>query len=127
MKKKYELEFTLNASPKILFPRLSTPSGLSEWFADDVNIVGNIYSFYWDGSEQQAELISKKENQFIRFRWLNDDDDEDTLFFEFKIHQDELTGDVALVITDFSDESEITEANNLWVSQISELKRTLGI
>ncbi|OFX22808.1 MAG: hypothetical protein A2041_02015 [Bacteroidetes bacterium GWA2_31_9b] len=128
MKKKYELEFTLNASPKILFPRLSTPSGLSEWFADDVNIVGNIYSFYWDGSEQQAELISKKENQFIRFRWLDEDDDEeDTLFFEFKIHQDELTGDVALVITDFSDESEITEANNLWISQISELKRTLGI
>lgn len=127
MKKKYELEFTLNASPKILFPRLSTPSGLSEWFADDVNIVGNIYSFNWDGSEQQAELISKKENQFIRFRWLDDDDDDETHFFEFKIHQDELTGDVALVITDFSDESEITEANNLWISQISELKRAIGI
>jgi len=127
MKKKYELEFTLNASPKILFPRLSTPSGLSEWFADDVNIVGNIYSFNWDGSEQQAELISKKENQFIRFRWLDDDDDDETHFFEFKIHQDELTGEVALVITDFSDESEITEANNLWISQISELKRAIGI
>jgi len=127
MKKKYELEFTLNASPKILFPRLSTPSGLSEWFADDVNIVGNIYSFNWEGSEQQAELISKKENQFIRFRWLDDDDDDETHFFEFKIHQDELTGEVALVITDFSDESEITEANNLWISQISELKRAIGI
>jgi len=127
MKKKYELEFTLNASPKILFPRLSTPSGLSEWFADDVNIVGNIYSYNWEGSEQQAELISKKENQFIRFRWLDDDDDDETHFFEFKIHQDELTGEVALVITDFSDESEITEANNLWISQISELKRAIGI
>lgn len=124
MKKKYELEFTLNASPKILYPRLSTPSGLSEWFADDVNIVGNIYSFIWDGAEQQAELISKKENHFIRFHWLDDDDE---LFFEFKIHTDELTGDVALVITDFSDEGEKHDSSELWNSQVSELKRALGL
>ena len=36
-KEKFELEFPLRASPKMLFPFLSTPSGLSEWFCDDVN------------------------------------------------------------------------------------------
>ncbi len=126
MKKKFELEYTLNASPKIIFPRLSTPSGLAEWFADDINIVGNIFTFSWDQVEQQAEMLTKKENQCIRFKWIDDDDKEDT-YFEFKIHQDELTSEVALVITDFADDNEIAGAKELWNSQISDLKRALGI
>jgi len=125
MKKKFELEFTLNASPKIIFPRLSTPSGLAEWFADDINIQGNIFTFKWDQNEQQAEILSKKENQCVRFKWI-DDDKEDT-YFEFKIHQDELTSEVALVITDFADDNEKDSTIELWNSQISDLKRTLGI
>ena len=125
MKNKFELEYTLNSSPKILFPRLSTPGGLSEWFADDINIDGNIFTFRWEESEQQAELISKKENQCIRFKWIDEDDD--NTYFEFKINQDELTGDVALVITDFAEDEERDSITELWNSQISDLKRTLGL
>lgn len=125
MKKKFEIEFTLNASPNIIFPRLSTPSGLAEWFADDINIKGNIFTFKWDQNEQQAEILSKKENQSVRFKWV-DDDKADT-YFEFKIHQDELTSEVALVITDFADDNEKDSTIELWNSQISDLKRTLGI
>ncbi len=33
-----ELEFSLNTPQHLLFNRLSTPSGLSEWFADNVNV-----------------------------------------------------------------------------------------
>ncbi len=45
MKTKYELEYTFNTSPNFLYPRLSTPEGLSEWFADDVNLKRGKYTF----------------------------------------------------------------------------------
>ncbi|HRW63389.1 MAG TPA: START-like domain-containing protein [Bacteroidales bacterium] len=124
MKEKFELEYSINSSPKILYNRLSTPGGLSEWFADDINIEGSIFTFIWDGAEEQAELITKKENQLARFKWV---DDEDEAFFEFKIHKDDLTGDVALVITDFADEDDKDDAIELWNTQISNLKRALGL
>lgn len=124
MKNKFELEYSINSSPKILFARLNSPAGLSEWFADDINIQGNIYTFIWDETEQKAELIAEKENQLVRFKWIENEDDS---YFEFKIHKDELTGDVALVITDFAEDDEKIDAINLWDSQIGDLKHTLGL
>ena len=59
LKEKIELEYTLNTSPGILFNRLATPSGLSEWFADDVMVDGKIFTFIWKGSEQRAEQNRK--------------------------------------------------------------------
>jgi uncharacterized protein YndB with AHSA1/START domain len=123
MKKRIVLEYTLNSSPKVLFPRLSTPGGLAEWFADDVNLKGNTYFFIWEGVEQKAEMIQKKENKFIRFKWLEEDEDS---YFEFRINVDELTGDVALVIVDMVEEEDEADEIVLWDSQISELKHVLG-
>ncbi len=125
MKEKFELEYTLKTSPKILFNIISTPAGLSEWFADDVNLQGNVFTFFWDGSEQSAERVLFKENKMIRFSWL-DEDDPETSWFEFRIDIHELTGDVALVITDFAEEDEKDDGMDLWDSQISELKHMLG-
>lgn len=124
MKNKFELEYSINSAPKILYARLSTPGGLAEWFADDINIRGNVYKFIWDGSEQEAELVTKKENQLVRFKWLDDDDDS---YFEFHIRKDELTGEVALVITDFAEDDEKDESIDLWDTQIAELKHALGL
>jgi hypothetical protein len=121
--KKIELEFPMNASPKVLFYRLSSPSGLSEWFADDVNVKGNIYTFFWDDNKQQAELLSQKDGKYARFRWLEEDEES---FFEFKITQDDLTGDVSLVITDCIEEDEADDASDLWEKQVRVLKRNLG-
>lgn len=125
MKQKFVLEYPINSSPKVLYTRLSSPGGLSEWFADDVNIKGNVYSFLWDGSEQKAELLQVKENKFIRFKW--EDDEEDEPFFEFRINIDELTKDVALEITDFAEADEEEDSIELWNSQVSELKHTIGL
>ena len=129
MKTKYELEYMLNTSPSILFSRLSTPEGLSEWFADDVNLKKGRYTFIWEGSEQEAEVIQRKTNKFIRFRWTDEDEDEDEeeSYFEFRIRTDELTGDVALIITDFAEEAEKDDAVDLWDTQISELKHVIGL
>ncbi len=123
MKQKIVLEYPINSSPKVLYSRLSTPGGLSEWFADDVNLKGNIFSFVWDGAEQQAEVVQKKENRYIRFRWIDDPES----YFEFRINIDEITKDVALVITDFADEDEIDDSSELWNSQIAELKHIIGL
>lgn len=122
---KYELEYTMNTSPKVLFNRLSTPGGLSEWFADDVNLRKGKYTFLWEGTEQIADVVTKKDNKYIRFKW--EDDEEEEAYFEFKIHIDELTGDLALLITDFAEEDEKEDAIDLWDSQISELKHVIGL
>ena len=122
--KKVELEFPINVSPKVLYYRLSTPSGLSEWFADDVNVKDNVFTFFWEGNEEQAELLYKKDNKSVRFRWLHMDDEES--YFEFMISQDDLTGDVSLLITDFAEEDEVEENMELWEKQVTVLKRNLG-
>ncbi|MGC9345108.1 MAG: START-like domain-containing protein [Bacteroidales bacterium] len=121
--RKIELEYIVNTSPKVLFNRLSTPGGLAEWFADDVNLKGKVFTFIWNNSEQKAEIIQKKDLKHVRFRWLGDTDD----YFEFRLKQDELTGDLALLITDFSDEDEQEDTIELWNSQISDLKHALGL
>jgi len=125
MKSKYELEYILNTSPVILFNRLSTPEGLSEWFADDVNLKKGKYTFIWEGTEQAASVLQKKANKFIRFQWEEEEDKD--AYFEFKIRTDELTGDVALLITDFAEENEKDDAIDLWDTQISELKHAIGL
>ena len=125
-KVKIELEFPVKASPGMLFPFLSTPSGLSEWFCDDVNSRGEIFTFFWDGTEETAKMIKKKNEKFIQFRWLNDVEDGSKDFFEFKIQVDELTHDVSLIVTDHVEEDEVDESSRLWESQIQQLFHIIG-
>jgi len=123
-KKKIELEFTVRSSVKILYQCLSTSSGLSEWFADDVTIKKDQAKFEWDGSVEEAVVVSKKADEFIRYQMLEDEGTD--YYFEFAIKIDALTGDVALIITDFVEEDEEEEQRLLWESQIGELKHILG-
>ncbi|HBF19330.1 MAG: hypothetical protein CMI36_15890 [Owenweeksia sp.] len=125
-KVKFEMEFPVKASPHMLYPYLSTPSGLSEWFADNVNSRGEKYTFIWDGEERSARRLAKKTDKFIRFRWEEDEEDGNNYFFEFKIVVDELTNDASLMIIDFSDEDEVEEDKLLWDSQVNELLHTIG-
>jgi uncharacterized protein YndB with AHSA1/START domain len=123
---KFELEFPIHASPSLLFNYLSTPSGLSEWYADNVNSRGEIFTFIWDGSQEQAKLLGKKSGERIKFRWMEDDEAGDPYFFELRIQVDEITKDVSLMVTDFAEEDEVEEAKMLWDNQISSLKQVLG-
>lgn len=125
-KTKFELEFVIQASPQLLYQYMHTPSGLSEWFADNVNARTEKYSFIWDDSEEEALLLRKKANEFVRFRWLNGEDDQDDCYFEMQIVVDEITKDVSVVVTDFAEENEVEETKMLWESQIGDLKQVLG-
>ena len=126
MRIKYDLEYTLNCSPKVLFSRLSTAAGLSEWFADDVTVEGNLFTFHWGKTEYKAILSTVKENKLVRFEWDDNGKDKETNFFEFRIIVHDITGDLALLITDFAEPDEKEDAIYLWDTQINDLKRILG-
>jgi uncharacterized protein YndB with AHSA1/START domain len=125
-KVKIEMEFVVHASPQLLYQYISTPSGLSEWFADNVNSRGEFFTFIWDGSEEKAKLLSKKSGERIRFRWMVDEEEGDAYYFEIRIQVDEITKDVSIIVTDHVEEDEVEEAKMLWDNQISDLKQVLG-
>ena len=126
VKVKYELEFPIQSSPQLLYQYISTPSGLSEWFADNVNSRGEYFTFIWNDSEEKARLASKKSGERIKFKWMDDTDSETDYFFELKIMEDEITKDVSLVVTDFAFEDELKESRLLWENQVSDLKQVIG-
>lgn len=126
MKEKFHIEYIFDTvSRRSLWNHLTTPPGLSSWFADDVEINDNTYIFKW-GKEEQLEAVAVriKPEISIRYQWRDSNDDS---YFEFIIHTIELTGSVALEITDFAEPEEKQDSIELWDTQVEELKRTLGI
>ena len=122
-KVKFEIEFIIHSSPAFLYQYLSTPDGLGEWFADNVNSRSDIFTFIWDDSEEEAKRVSYKTNERIRYKWIAEEDD---TYFEFRIQVDAITKDVSLIVTAFSEEDEIEESKMFWENQIAELKHTIG-
>jgi uncharacterized protein YndB with AHSA1/START domain len=123
LKQKYSLEFEFRSSPKILFNTISDASGLAGWFADEVHTKDDIYTFYWDQGSSQAKMVAMQEPRLIRFQWL---EDTDGTYFQFEIKEDDITADVALIITDFALKGERETQIRLWESQIQQLKMFVG-
>lgn len=125
-KVRYEIEFPINSSPQLLYQYISTPSGLSEWFADNVNSRGEFFTFIWNDSQEKARLASKKSGEKVKFKWVDDNAKDTEYFFELHILEDELTKDVSLLVIDFAPQDELDEAQQLWENQISDLKHLIG-
>ena len=123
---RYEIEIPINSSASLLWPYISTPSGLSEWFADNVNSRGEFYTFIWNDSEENARMSSKKSFEKIKFRWIDEQSKDTEYYFEIRILEDEITKDVSLLIIDFAEENEIEESQKLWENQVLELKHVIG-
>ncbi|MBN2660161.1 MAG: hypothetical protein JXR54_02685 [Tannerellaceae bacterium] len=125
-KEKFHIEYIFDkVSQRSLWNHLTTPPGLSAWFADDVIIDDSLYTFKWDKTEERALVVSMKPETSIRYRW--EDEEDESVYFEFIIHSIELTGGTALEITDFSEPADKSDSISLWDTQVEELKRTLGI
>lgn len=123
-KGKYQMEFILHCPVTLLYDFLSTPSGLQEWFADDVMLKDDLYTFNWDGQLQKAQLLNAKIDNYLRFHWV---DKPEGTYVEFRVTQDELTGEVALTVTDFGEsEDDIITNKRLWDSQIQRLIKVMG-
>ena len=128
LKEKFHIEFVMgSATQASLWRMISQIDGLSEWFADEVSMSDdeNLYTFFWGKSDNQAEIINVKPQQSIRFRWLDEDDE--NVYFEFQLHKLELSSEIALQITDFAEPDEKGDAIALWETQIDKMKRQLGV
>ncbi len=121
----YSLEYELNSSPDVLFEFISTPGGLEKWFADRVYIIEGNFVFNWeDGEKRLAKQVGIKDKDWVRFHWL---DDPEKRYFEFKIVIDDLTSEVALIVSDFADNpKELEESTRLWNQQIHDLHHNIG-
>jgi hypothetical protein len=123
-KEKFHIEYVFDkVSKHSLWNHVTTPPGLSSWFADAVEIEGDTYTFIWDRTRETALVLDEKPETSMRFRW---EGEEESYYFEFHIYFVELTGAVLLEITDFAEHSEKADAISLWDSQVEQLKRTLG-
>ena len=125
-KVRYEIEFPINSSPQLLYQYISTPSGLQEWFADNVNSRGEFFTFVWNDSEENARLASKKSGEKVKFKWIDEDSKDTEYYFELRILEDEITKDVSLMVIDFAEEDEVDESKQLWENQVADLKHVIG-
>jgi len=120
----FESEFIFRASPTILYKFITTPSCLIRWFCDEVDIQDDVFTFVWDGNPEAAELIDDIEDERIRFRWEDADDEDEYLEFRFRVSP--VTNETILEITDYCDEGEENEQRDLWASQIKVLRQETG-
>ena len=124
VKERFVMEFYLRATPGSLYDLFSSPSGFSEWFCDDVDVRGDLFTFRWGMDSQEATCLGRKFGELIRFHWEHDDDPGS--FFELRIRIDPMTNETCLVVTDHAWPKDLTEAKALWESQIHTLQRVLG-
>lgn len=124
LKERVQLEFQMRSSPNMLYELISTPSGFSEWYCNDVNVRDDQYTFLWDGEEEETTMIGRKVGEVIRFR--RNDDEDPNAYFEFRVKIDAMTNEVALIVTDHAWPAEVEETRTLWNSQIGDLMRVLG-
>jgi len=126
MKKElFQIDYELkNGAAGMLWKLISTPSGLSEWFAEDVEQKDDVLSFRWGDTIQKANIVSVNPSTSIRYHW---EDEPDEYYFEFRIDHSELTRVVILIVTDFADASEKKGSIELWNSQIEALTRRTGM
>lgn len=128
LKEKFHIEFLMgNATQSSLWRMISQIDGLSEWFAEEVSMdeTESIYRFKWGKTDNEAQIINKKLQSNIRYRWLDEEDE--NYYFEFLLRKLDLSGAMTLEITDFAEPDEKGDAIALWESQVDEMKRRLGI
>jgi|TARA_B110000263_G_C14897806_1_gene324767 uncharacterized protein YndB with AHSA1/START domain len=128
-KQKFIGEYPINASIKMLFPYLSTASGLCQWFADDVNInnINKTLIFITDGEERIARIDSVKKNKSVKFSFLEDGKlKKNNDYLEFKLEINELTESVFIRITEYTETDDLEESFQIWDNLLAQLKEIIG-
>ena len=121
---KYKMEFDMKSTPvSILWDYISSENGLKQWFADNVKIKDKDYTFIWKGYSQEAKMVGMRKGLALKWQWL---DAPSRTYFEMRILTSEMTDNTVLQITDFAEEDEMDESQDLWRSQIDTLRRVIG-
>jgi uncharacterized protein YndB with AHSA1/START domain len=122
-RQKLHLEYLFSCSPKLLYPYLSSPMGLTEWLCDNVTVNQGInYAFYWDDEVKEGKMTEVKTTNTVRYTW-NDREGE---YLELSLRLNELTNDVSMTVIDFADADEAEEYRMLWANSIAALKSIIG-
>ena len=128
-KSRFVAEFPINASPKILYPYLSTASGLSQWFCDDVRYIeGQRLNFIWDQENHYAEISGQRLNRAVRFVFLDDQRQPlaDANFLEFSLDSSQVTDEVYLRVVDYSPTHDASEQHEMWEGLVGKLREQVG-
>lgn len=113
----------------MLFPYLSTATGLCQWFADDVNInnIDKTLIFIVDGEERIAVIDSINKNRYVKFRFLMDGEkpkENDTL--EFRLEVNDLTQEVFVRVEEYTESDDLEESYQIWDNLLAQLKEIIG-
>lgn len=128
-KRKFVSDYQINTSRKVIYPYLSTASGLSQWFADDVTInEDKVYNFIYDGDDHYARPTIMRLNHHVKFEFFDPEDEteQDRSYIEFKLEENELTQTFYLRVADYGDAYDEQEQNFIWEGLISTLKEIIG-
>ncbi len=127
-KHKFITEYELRSSPKVLFPFISTPSGLEQWFAEKVTVLpDHRFDFQWDGSSHLARQTSHRLNKAVRYEFEDEDNpSDDTNFVEMKLEVSDLTQSTYLRIVDYSQTMDEQELSSIWNGLMESLKEIVG-
>lgn len=124
---KFQQEFEINASVKMLYPYISDPDELALWFVEKVSVdFHNVYNFSWNNEDHFAKIVSYKPNKFVKFEFISKNLDEDPNYLEFSLLVNEITGTVYLKVTDYSEMDDLEELNELWTGFVDKLKELVG-
>lgn len=124
----FEFEYEVKASPKVLYPYISTASGLQQWFAEKVNVKnGDIFNFFWDDENHVATLTHSKQNKFVKFEFNKPEKGSELAYIEIKLEVSELTNATYLKVYDSASTFKSDEdATELWDYLTDKLKEIVG-
>ncbi len=125
---KFVAEYELRASPKVLFPYLSSAAGLSQWFCEKVNnLPDQKFDFYWDNEKHVAKQTAMRLNKNVKFEFLNSDEKGDeNSYVEFKLDVSEFSNSTYLKVTEYSANTDETEQRDLWLGLMDGLREIVG-
>ncbi len=131
-KHKFIKEVEIRSSARMIYPLLSTPSGLSQWFCEQVNYTPDKnLSFLWDGQQHLANIVVQRVNKMIKYEFKKDENilhsDADPSYIEFQIDSNDLTQTTFLKVVDYSENADEEDLEELWEDLIYKLKESLGV
>jgi uncharacterized protein YndB with AHSA1/START domain len=128
-KRRFEREYSINASLKILFPYIASASGLSQWFCDDVRLdPDHRLNMVWDKQSHFAEIVAQRPGRSIRYVFLDEQKRPllDANYLDFTLEASRITDEVFLRVTDYSDHTDTQEQQELWEGLVGKLRDQVG-
>ena len=129
---KLMIEYPLSTkSPKLVWGMISNAAGLQKWLADKVTEDQESMTFTWghpwtERDTKTSRILEIAELDHIRLLW---DYHEDTpeAYWEMRIEQSDLTGELNLLITDYAaDDDEESDLRDIWSDNLERLHRVSG-